>query len=96
MWLWTPPSETKPIRCTGRPALAAALAAARNLVLDRLREWDPDIIFTDWGDSYLLPLLARAQQRLSLSRDAARGMVTSAAAPRHRTVPIHELSTAKD
>jgi Iron-sulfur cluster-binding domain len=38
------------------------------------------------------PVLAEARAR----RDAARGIATAAAAPRHRTVPIHELSTAKD
>jgi DNA polymerase-2 len=42
----------------------------------RLREWDPDVLTTDWGDDYLIPrLLAwarRAGRPLRLSRDPDR------------------------
>jgi len=44
----------------------------------RLREWDPDVIESEWGDSALLPLLDRWSRDenipLGFSRDAARGM----------------------
>ena len=44
----------------------------------RLKEWDPDVIMTDWGDSFLLPHLDRLAQdcgqKLQLSRDLKRGM----------------------
>ena len=44
----------------------------------RLRQWDPDVIATDWGDSFLLPRLdcmARgAGRKLDLSRDPSRRM----------------------
>ncbi len=42
----------------------------------RVSEWDPDLITTDWGDSYLIPRLLewarRTRRPLSLSRDPAR------------------------
>ena len=44
----------------------------------RLREWDPDILTTDWGDSFLLPRLDEQARKLGLdipfSRDPARRM----------------------
>ncbi|MFH1723869.1 MAG: DNA polymerase domain-containing protein [Elusimicrobiota bacterium] len=44
----------------------------------RLREWDPDVVTTEWGDSYLLPRLASLAERLGrplpLSRDPGRAM----------------------
>lgn len=44
----------------------------------RLREWDPDVIMSDWGDSFVLPHLDRlaleCRQKLQLSRDPERGM----------------------
>jgi DNA polymerase elongation subunit (family B) len=43
-----------------------------------IAEWDPDIILSDWGDSYIFPRLALLSRRsripLKLSRDSARGM----------------------
>lgn len=42
----------------------------------RLSEWDPDVVSTDWGDSYLIPHLLSWTQRaggtLQLSRDPER------------------------
>jgi DNA polymerase elongation subunit (family B) len=42
----------------------------------RIREWDPDVLTTDWGDSYLIPHLLewarRVNQPLRLSRDFER------------------------
>jgi DNA polymerase-2 len=44
----------------------------------RLREWDPDLIFTEWGDSWLMPQLERWSRKLDrplpLSRDPRRGV----------------------
>jgi len=44
----------------------------------RLREWDPDVITTEWGDSVLLPQLDQLAQEhrvhVDFSRDAQRGM----------------------
>ena len=44
----------------------------------RLREWDPDIIMTEWGDSVLLPQLDQLARdcgvSVDFSRDAGRGM----------------------
>jgi len=44
----------------------------------RMDEWDPDVLTTEWGDSFLLPLLSveaeKAGVPLELSRDADRGM----------------------
>jgi len=44
----------------------------------RLREWDPDIIMTEYGDSVLMPQLDQLARehgvRLDFSRDAGRGM----------------------
>ncbi|MBL8024452.1 MAG: hypothetical protein JNK54_09270 [Elusimicrobia bacterium] len=44
----------------------------------RIREWDPDVLSTDWGDSYLIPHLLewsiKTRHPLSLSRDHARGV----------------------
>ena len=49
--------------------------------LDRwLRRYDPDIILTEWGDSFLMPRLRRLMQMcgrpLSLNRDGGAGMRT--------------------
>ena len=49
--------------------------------LDRwLRRYDPDIILTEWGDSFLMPRLRRLMQLcgrpLSLNRDGGAGMRT--------------------
>lgn len=45
---------------------------------NRLREWDPDLITSDWGDSHILPWLdqwsRRCQIPLPLSRDDGKGM----------------------
>ncbi|OIO08419.1 MAG: hypothetical protein AUJ52_08280 [Elusimicrobia bacterium CG1_02_63_36] len=45
----------------------------------RLREWDPDLILTEWGDSWLMPQLELWSEKykvpLPLSRDAGRGVV---------------------
>lgn len=44
----------------------------------RVQEWDPDVLSTDWGDSYLIPHLLewsiKMKQPLSLSRDPSRGV----------------------
>jgi DNA polymerase II len=44
----------------------------------RMKEWDPDVLTTDWGDSFLLPTLdelaKKAGRALDLSRDASRPM----------------------
>lgn len=44
----------------------------------RIREWDPDVLSTDWGDSYLVPHLLKwsikMKQPLTLSRDPSRGV----------------------
>jgi DNA polymerase-2 len=44
----------------------------------RLKEWDPDVITTDWGDSVLLPELERLSQEhrvpLDFSREAGHAM----------------------
>lgn len=44
----------------------------------RLKEWDPDVIMSEWGDSFLLPHLDRLArqcgQNLQFSRDPQRGM----------------------
>ena len=44
----------------------------------RLREWDPDVITTEWGDSVLMPQLDRLARelgaRVDFSRDEKRGM----------------------
>jgi DNA polymerase elongation subunit (family B) len=44
----------------------------------RLREWDPDVIESEWGDSVLMPLLDRLAREervpLPFSRDPGRGM----------------------
>lgn len=43
----------------------------------RLKEWDPDILFTDWGDSHLIPRLEQLSQAhhipLPWSRDPNQG-----------------------
>ena len=48
-------------------------------LMRRLREWDPDVITTEWGDSVLLPQLDRLAKEhrvdADFSRDAERGMV---------------------
>ncbi|MBI3552885.1 MAG: hypothetical protein HY077_10240 [Elusimicrobia bacterium] len=45
----------------------------------RLKEWDPDVLMTEWGDSFLLPHLDAVSRKfkvkLPLSRDPSRGMV---------------------
>lgn len=44
----------------------------------RLSEWDPDVLTTDWGDSFLVPHLLELSRRcgvaLPFSRDARRGV----------------------
>lgn len=44
----------------------------------RLREWDPDVIESEWGDSVLLPMLDELSREhgipLGFSRDPGRGM----------------------
>ncbi len=45
---------------------------------DRLHEWDPDLILTEWGDSWLMPQLNLWSKKydvpLPLSRDLKRGV----------------------
>lgn len=45
----------------------------------RLRDWDPDVLTTDWGDAYLIPRLLewarRADRPLRLSRDPERNVL---------------------
>lgn len=47
-----------------------------------INEWDPDVILSDWGDSYIFPLLTLLSREsgipLRLSRDPARGIGGSA------------------
>ncbi len=47
-----------------------------------VNQWDPDVILSDWGDSYILPLLTLASRKskipLKLSRDPDRGIGGSA------------------
>ncbi|MBL0057926.1 MAG: hypothetical protein IPP35_02140 [Elusimicrobia bacterium] len=51
----------------------------------RLEEWDPDVLTTDWGDSYLVPHLLtwaqRAGRPLQLSRDLERGVGRNGSRP---------------
>ncbi|MBI5208868.1 MAG: hypothetical protein HY927_02715 [Elusimicrobia bacterium] len=53
----------------------------------RLSAWDPDILTTDWGDSFLVPRLAdlaeRAGMTLPFSRDPLRGVAGRAARSFH-------------
>jgi DNA polymerase-2 len=58
--------------------LEGRLSEQLETIARRLREWDPDIITTDYGDSVLMPQLAALADehrvRLDFSRDAERGM----------------------
>src|SRR5207302_376064 len=44
----------------------------------RLKEFDPDVLMTDWGDTFLLPhldaLARKHKMKLPFSRDPDRGM----------------------
>lgn len=44
----------------------------------RIREWDPDVIESEWGDSVLMPMIGRLAQNLNIeipfSRDPSRGL----------------------
>lgn len=46
-----------------------------------LRRWDPDVLVTDWGDSYLLPRMlqigAASRRELPLSRDSSQLVIDS-------------------
>ncbi|OVE77789.1 hypothetical protein BVX98_01835 [bacterium F11] len=50
-----------------------------------MKDWDPDILLTDWGDSYIMPRLQMHSNRtgipLLFSRDPQRGMASAS----HRT-----------
>jgi len=58
--------------------LEGPMAEQLDSLARRLREWDPDLLATDWGDSFLLPRLDAEARRLGLSlpwsRDPGRGM----------------------
>jgi len=58
--------------------LEGSIAEQLESLSRRLREWDPDIITTEWGDSVLMPQLDRLAQEnkipIDFSRDAERGM----------------------
>src|SRR5581483_11635704 len=46
-----------------------------------VQQWDPDVILSDWGDSYIFPLLTLVSRQskipLALSRDPERGIAGS-------------------
>ncbi len=58
--------------------LEGGMAEQLETLSRRLREWDPDVIATDWGDSVLMPQLDRLAREhrvpVEFSRDPARAM----------------------
>ena len=58
--------------------LEGGMADQLETLARRLKEWDPDVITTEYGDSVLMPQLDRLAKehrvRLDFSRDAERGM----------------------
>jgi DNA polymerase elongation subunit (family B) len=58
--------------------LEGPIAEQLESLASRVREWDPDIILTEYGDSVLMPQLDRLARehdvRLDFSRDVERGM----------------------